>query len=327
MSTFSVWWKALLKSPQVRAVTWVCGPERVLVEDVVTIIKNLVNVPETGFISLTVGDTPERDIWQEVFTYPPGFDARRLVVVRGAEKLNQPEMLLRIPTKAKAHPGCFAVFVSGDDSVPRFTPEGEQNTEVVPWLAKLGNRAHVVECKPFTENTAKVAVEWVIHRVGMRENVAGYLLNRADGNLRLVRDTCAKLSVLEQEPTIAAVNDLLSAQPRDSFADALIAMDKRGALQALEKIPPTDYSRTLGILDSSLELAGMIHDMQLEHRPTGEILRRAGNKSFLVRDLIPVSKHYSRKRRAVSRRVLVRADEALRGGETTGVLEAVVALW
>ena len=36
MSTFSVWLQAYTKDPTPKRVIWVCGPERVLVDDVVT---------------------------------------------------------------------------------------------------------------------------------------------------------------------------------------------------------------------------------------------------------------------------------------------------
>jgi hypothetical protein len=143
----------------------------------------------------------------------------------------------------------------------------------------------------------------------------------------LVRDICQKLAVFPNEITISVVNALLVERPRDSFSDALLALDKKTALLALREISPEEYGRTLGLLDARLDLAGMVHDMQIEHHSPSEITRAAGSQAFLVKDIIPVSKHYDSKRRLAIRRILAIADEGYRSGQTVGILEAVVAFW
>lgn len=332
MATFSGWWKAYNKKPTIKPVTWVCGTERVLVEDVVLAIRKGVSPQPWNYLPLSVGEDSERDIWAEVFTLPQGLNQSRLIVVRNAERLKEPERMTAFSKRAGAHPDTYLVMVSNDASVPHQEPDEDQRRrgakgDVVPYLAALTGKGTVIECRPFTSDTAEIAVAWVQAKTGMRQAVAGHLLNRADGNMRLVRDTCQKLSVLGFEATISAVNDLLAEQPRDTFVDALVAMDKKGALMALERMQPDDYSRSLGLLDFHLDLAGMVHDMTVDHKTPYEIMRRAGNKSFLVKELIPVARHYDPKRRAGVRRVLAVADEALKSGARTGVLESVVALW
>lgn len=331
MATFSAWWKTFRKKHEVRPVTYLCGTERVLVDDVLANIRAVVRPEPWNYVPLTAGEDSERTIWSEVFTVPQGFTETRLVVVRSAERLKAPEKILALAKRTDAHPRVYVVFVSAEPAVPRDQPTDDQKKrgskgDVVAWLA-LGARGHIIECRPFTTDTASVAVAWVQAKTGMRQAVAGHLLNRADGNMRLVRDTCAKVALIGQEPSIAAVNDLLSAQPRDTFVDALVAMDKKGALHALERIQPDEYGRTLGLLDSQLDLAGMVHDMTMARASAYDIAKKAGSKQFLVKDLLTVSGHYDAKRRAAIRRVLAQADEALRAGARVGVLEAVVALW
>lgn len=332
MATFAAWWKGFHKNPQVRPVTWLCGPERVLIDDVVGTIRKVLVVPDFNYVPLVVGEDSEREVWSEVYAMPQGHQQTRLVVVRNAERLKTPERLVEFSKRNGAHPNTYVIFVSSDHAVPRLDPDEDQKRagkkgDVVPHLATLSTRGHVIECKPFTQDTAKVAVDWVRSKVNMRDNVAGYLLNRANGSMRLVRDTCAKLAVFGQEVTISAINELLSEQPRDTFVDALVAMDKKGALAALERLQTDEYSRTLGLLDSQLDLAGMVHDSLVAHLTPYEIARKAGNKNFLVKDLIPVARNYSASRRQTMRQTLTVADEALRSGSRTGVMEAVVALW
>lgn len=332
MATYSAWWKGFCKKPEVRPVTWLCGPERILVEDVLATIRQVLQPAPWNYVPLVAGEDSEREIWSEVFAVPQGSTQTRLVVVRNAERLKAPERLLMFLRRGDAHPGTYLVLVSSETTVPRKEPDEDQRRrgakgDVVDHLAALSGKGHIVECRPFTIDTAQVAVDWVMSRIKIRRAVAGHLLNRADGNMRLVRDVCQKLAVFPGEPTIAAVNDLLSAQPRDTFVDALVAMDKKGALAALERIQPEEYSRTLGMLDSHLDLAGMIHDMQVEHRSAYDIAKKAGNKNFLVKDLLPVARHYDHRRRLLIRSTLVVADDALRAGARVGVMEAVVALW
>lgn len=331
MSTYSAWWKGFLKKPEPRMVTWLCGPERVLVDDALKTIRRRLMPTDWNYVPLALGEDSEREVWAEVFAVPMGEAAVRLVVVRNAERLKQPERLLQFVKRADAHPGVYVVFVSNEPGVPRLEPTEDQRFarskgDVVPWLL-LGTKIHTVECRPWTADTAKVAVEWVTTKTGMRANVAGYLLNRADGNMRLVRDVCLKLASFGQDITISAINDLLSAQPRDTLVNCLVAMNKKGALTALDRMVADDYSRTIGLLDSQLDLAGMVHDMTVAHHTLFEIQRAAGNKNFLVKDLMDVARHYDAKRRASIRSTLAVADDALRSGSRIGVLEAVIALW
>lgn len=326
MSTFAAWWKSYRKKPTVRPVTWICGSERVLVEDVLLTIRSALVPDPWDYLPMTVGEDSEREIWAAVFGLPVA-DGNRLVVVRSAERLKSPERILDFARRADASPRSYVVFVSADDSVPRQEPgEDERRGAVVPWLT-LGARGQYIECKPFTIDTAPVAVEWVQAKTGMRASVAGHLLNRADGRMRLVRDTCAKISILTRDPTVSAINELLSAQPRDTLVDALLAMDKKEALLALERVQPGEYSRILGMLDAQLDLAGLVHDMQIARATSYDIMRAAGNKGFLVKDLMKVSRHYDSKRRTLIRQVLAVADDALKSGAREGVMEAVIALW
>jgi hypothetical protein len=123
------------------------------------------------------------------------------------------------------------------------------------------------------------------------------------------------------------VNELMSERPADSLADSLLALKKKDAYLALATTPEDEYSRLLGLLDQKLDLAGTVHDMLVEHQPTSAITRAVGSMSFLIPDLLPVAKHYDAKRRAHIRKLLAQADEALRGGVHTAVVESVIAAW
>lgn len=331
MTTFSQWRKGLDKNPTPRQITWLCGTEQVLIDDVVASIKERLNPEPWNFLPLVAGEDSERQIWAEADQHPMG-NSPRLLVIRNAELLKNWDRFEHWIATRTRNPKTFLILVSREEKVPRLEPTPEQRRErakgdIVPHIAAIGTKGHVIECRPYTNATAKYAVQWVQSKVRMRDGIASHLLNRSNGDLRLVRDVCLKLAAFPGEISLSTVNGMLIERPRDTFSDALLALDKKTALLALKDLQPTDYSRTLGYLDSRLDLAGMVHDMLVEHKPQPEIARAAGSQSFLVKDIIPVSKHYDAKRRLAIRRVLAIADEALRSGSTTGVMETVVVFW
>jgi DNA polymerase III delta subunit len=328
VSTFSQYRTAYAKTG-VKQITWLCGNERVLVEEVIRTIRDDLAPEPWNYIPLTV-ERNEREVWAEADQHPVG-PGNRLVVIRDAERLTQWDRLTEWIKFRSLNPNSYLVFVSNEERLTRLPvpPDAERGTKgaIAPHIAAFSGKGSAVECRPYTQATAKHAVEWVQSKVKMRDGIAGYLLDRANGDLRLVRDICDKLAVFPDDISITTINGMLSEQPRDEFSDALLALDKKTALLALEHLPVEEYSRVIGLLDSRLDLAGMVHDMQSEFKTPSQIASAAGTRNFLVKDLLPVSKHYDYKRRLQIRRVLSTADEATRSGSSIGVLEAVVALW
>lgn len=331
MSTFSQWRLSFAKDKGIRQLTWVCGSEVVLVEEVVQSIKAGLNPTPWNFVPLVAGEDSERAIWAEVDQYPID-NGTRLILIRSAEKLKHWNHLLNFIANRTKNSRTFLVFVSSEATTPRLPQTEEESREgargaLVPHIAAFTGKGHVIEARPFTADTAKHAVAWVQSKVPMREGVAAHLLNRSNGDLRLARDLCSKLAVFEGEPTISTINALVSEQPRESFSDALLALNKKSALLALTRIQVSEYPRIIGLLDSRLDLAGLVHDGLVEHKPQYEIARSAGKQNFLVKDIMPVARHYDPKRRLQIRNVLAMADEQLRNGQHVGVLETIVAFW
>lgn len=331
MASFWQWRTATAKEPLPRQVTWLCGTEPVLVDEVVAYIKKALAPDAWDYVPLVVGEDSERDIWATVNQHPIG-SGKRLVVIRNAEMLKRLDRLPQFIKTRNTNPRTHLVFISNEEKISRTEPTPEERREgkkgtLAPHLAAIGTKGHVIECRPFTQSTAKYAVTWVQSKVRMREGIAAHLLNRANGDLRLVRDMCAKLALFPDQVSISTVNGMLTEQPRDSFVNALLALDRATALLALRSMSTDEYSRTIGLLDSRLDLAGLVHDMMSKHHPQYEITAAAGSQAFLVPDLMPVAKHYDAKRRLAIRRVLAVADEAMRSGNYEAVMEVIVAYW
>ena len=326
MATFSQFFVAWQKEAKPKQFYWLCGHEKILIEDIVQTIKTHLNLPHWNTVPAVLGTIKEREMWSEVEQYPIDNTAR-LVIVRNAEKIEDKDRIIRLLKERSAHPSTTVIFISNAEALPRI-PLEDNKTVLEDHIAVFsGQRGSAVECKPFTEATAKHAVAWVLSKVEMRPGVAAHLLNRSDGNLTLVRDIYTKLSFFPHEATVSTINEILSEQPRENFVDALLALDKKTALQALERMPTSEYSKTLGLLDARLDFAGVVHDMLVARKDEKEIARAVGNKGFLVPAVARVAKHYDKTRRINTRQVLKTMDESLQLGSTCGIMEAIVSEW
>lgn len=327
MSTWSQYFVSQSREEKVRAVAYVCGTEPILIQWVVDHITRILGVSPWNFSMLVAGQDSDREIWAEIDRHPIDRSSR-LVIVRNFEALKDKTRIIDWVAAHASNPRTFLVLVENTPRVPMVQPTTRGGTPTQePYVAALARRGHVVECRPFTQATTRHAVSWVRSLVYMQENVASHLLNRANGDLRLVRDTCLKLAVLEDAPGITSIDTLLSRRPRIEFREALLQRRKQDALFALTRMPSEDYSRVLGQLDSDLEITGLVYDLTNQHARPSDIIKAAGKLAFLVPRVRPYAKHYPPKRRDEIRRLLATADEAIKGGERVGVMEGLVSLW
>lgn len=323
MSTFSQWWLSFKKSQTPRQITWVCGTEPVLVDEVVDLLKNAISPDDINMVYLDAREMTERAIWNELRQLPFGNSVNRLTVIRGAEKLKNDALFIQYIKDKGALPRNYCIFISSEESARR----SEDKKTLWSPLEYLKGRGSMIECRAFTNSTAKHAVEWVKEKANIRGRVAEYLLNRATGDLRLVRDTIAKLSVFPGEISLKVVSEMFEEKPSDTFLGALFSLDRKTAMHAIKELPKSEHSKTLGLVDARLELAGQVHDMLIQHKTHGEIARAAGNKGFLVPEMLPVAKHYDKKRRTRIRNYLATVDSFSDYGVPEGALEALVILW
>lgn len=332
MSSFSQWFVSYQKKPAIKQVTWICGTEPVLMDDILdTLLTHFSEEPWCRSVYV-VGDQKERLIWEDADQHPIDGRTPRVIVVKGAEKLKKPERIIEWVNHQRRNPMTYLVFLADTPELEREEPTEEQKKErkkgpLVPHLAALQGKATMVECKPFTQATAKHAVSWVQSKVEIRRGVAGKLLERANGDLRLTRDAFRKLSQFPDEISEQTINLLLSARPRLSFVDALLEVDKSAALLALDYLPKSEYSQVIGLLDQRIELLGTVRDLLMSHSSQAQISAALGTQGFLAQDLIPLAKVYDRKRRQEIRKLLAATDEALRLGVTDGPVQALVLFW
>jgi DNA polymerase III delta subunit len=332
VSSWSQWFVSYQKNPTIKQVTWLCGTEPVLIDEVIEAIRSHFSTEPWCFSVHTVERATERALWEDLDQHPIDGRTPRLVLVRGAERLQQPERLIEWMQTKNKNPLTHVIFVADAPELAREPLTSDQKRDrkkpdLVPHLQAIQGKGTLVECKPFTQATAKHAVAWVRTKVSIRPGVAGKLLERANGDLRLTRDAFRKLSVFPDEITEQTINLLLAARPRMSFVDALLEVDKPAALLALEYMEPKEYSAAIGLIDQRLDLLGTVRDLVVSHATNAQISSALGTMGFLAKDLVPLAKTYDQKRRQQIRNLLAIVDEALKNGITHGPMQVLVFFW
>lgn len=332
MTLFHRWRLNLEKKAAPKQITWICGDERVLAEEVVTQITGYIDPAPWNVAHVNAQEMSTRKIAAELYQHPLGA-GERLVVIRHADVIEDWSFLTEWIPKRSQNPKTYVVLMSEASGIPRIEPTPDQRRAGIKahppeHLDLIQKRGAVIECRSFTTATAKYSPAWVQSMIPMRDNVAKHLMERANFEVRLVRDTCMKLRMIGvTDVTITHINQLLAEQPRDTFVDAILARDHKTAILASRTIPESEYGKIIGQLDSRLDLTGLVHDMMVEHSKPGDIARAAGKQAWLVPEIIPVAKHYSSKRRLELRKVLALADNAYRSGHPKGLLDVIASFW
>ena len=327
MTTFSSWWKTFDTKKRIHEHYYVCGEERVLVDEVMALVQEQYPVKDWNLQKYVAGVNSAEEIWDELFSASiDGGDA--ISIISSAEKLSNMHLLPElIKHKSSRH---VVMFISGEGKIER-TPEiqedGSRKMVLPKFFENFEKKGRIIECIPFTQTTAKTAVAWIQTKMEAKDNALVHLLNESNGDLRVVRDVIRKLQWLGEPATVRNVNVFLVGEPSDTFTDALLAMDKSTAMTALGKLPTSEYLQLIGHLDAQVDLAGRVHDMLGKRKSIPEIMREVGGQAFLVPAISKVARHYSRDRRLGMRQLLAEADRRTRNGNAEGVMESLVALW
>jgi len=349
--------RAQLDAGDFKRVTWVCGSERVLVEELVDLYRALVGASEMERSILVAGSDTDREVWAAVNQYPFQTGANRLVVVRDADRIKRWKPLKEWLSTTRQMPTNHILFVSSEPTL-QYKPvegggvdsRGKPKVELVAhlrWIADASNGA-LYECRkpaatvPVDSKTRRPVrsgppdiVLWVQRHVRADDKADAYLLQRVGGDLSRARAVCSKAQLFRGDLTEPVVDELAAEFLSDEdFADALLNLNKPRALLSLDQMSERDYSRTIGFLDSQLEsLHRLNRALRQGARSNLELVSASGLDSFVVMRLRGVAKVYDYARVKHARRVLTVADDALRSGSIEGagardgVMESLIALW
>lgn len=316
-------WRVHADSGEVRKVTWVCGSERVLVEEVVDHVRATLACSDLDRACYDAGSTPDKEIWASINQYSLEPGAKRLTVVRDAEKIKRWQPMIEWLQESRLTPNSYLLLVSNDTELPYVKKDGKTDG-LQPFAEAIKARGHLVRCATPSE---EALVGWVQRRVACSEDTAKYLLERSAGELGLVQSVGQKLALFPGEPSREIIDVLCVERPAEDFTEAIISGRKPKALSALEGLSERDYSKVIGLLDSRLDLLSKLHLALRRRMSMREIVSMKGVHVFIARPLIPYSKNYDPIRVRRCRQLLAVIDDALRSGARDGCMEALVSLW
>ena len=322
------------RADAVRRVTWVCGSEQVLVEEVIDHVRSKVGASDFDYVSLVAGATADRDIWAAANQYPVDPKANRLVLVRDVHKIQRWEPLEAWLANSKALPTIHLLLVSGDAD---FTYQDDALCPPCYWI-RHHSAGDLVRCAPLADRVPlgkdrrptrpgpPDLVKWLQGHAPMEDSTAEYLLGRVGGSLSRARNVAWKARLFPGTLTEQAIDVLCSEEPAEDFVGRLIALDKRAASQAAEFVPPREYSRVIGELEYRLNVVGQVYDL-IRQRKTMRDAASIGLPVYVAKQVWGSAKHYDESRQLQCRKLLSVVDEYVQAGPQTGQLEGLVALW
>lgn len=314
MATFSQWQRS---GCPVRRVTWVCGPEQVLADDVCATVR--AGLSGAGVVVFFAGTDTERDIWAAAGVVPPD-GQQRLVIVYDAHKLRRPAELVPLVKAGREAAGVYLLFVSAEQDFSR------DKDGLVPHLAAVrdSRNGQLVRCTAPKDDDL---LDWAARCwPGLGRNAAWRLTERAGGDLAAVAEAGAK-AVATGLTAEKYIEVLCAARPGAEFAEYLIRGDRAGALAVLAAGGLPSPGAAIGMLDSRLSRLAAIREGQQRQLPDKDIAARFGVDRFWIARYRDVAQQYGPGRVRRCRELLAEADAAWRTGAGRGVAEVLAANW
>jgi DNA polymerase III delta subunit len=309
MATYAQWYEGTKKNAPKR-VTWVCGDQPVLVEEVVDTVRTLLAVPASHRETYSASVTTEVTIWAAAQQLPLNPDANRLITIRDADRMRYWSPLKGFLADWRLIPRNHLLFVSSK-------PEFPDNTDLEPIKAK----GQVVRCAQ--PNPADL-IAWTRRRgPTLDHRTAVYLIDRAGGKLSTIANVCAQLAAFpDMKPSQVTITTLADGGTATEFLDHLLAFRKADAAHAIPLLSDREVLLTIAAVDQRLEYLQTLWYAERDKTPA------AGVPPFLARMLTPLAHKYEPATCARQRSVLAVLDHRVRTGTAgPGVLEALVALW
>lgn len=333
MATFTQWSERADKG-EVKKATWICGDERVLVDEVVARVTTALKPGPFDLVTLTVGEAREKDVWAALNQYPIDI-GNRLTIIRNADKITKWEQFESWLEDSRRMPTCYAVLVSNERDFPYNRDDDGKKQGLPSYIEKGRGKMHLVRCiAPWggsakDRNEGKDLIAWAQRYANISGKDVFALMEHCGGNLTRAKSMLDKAGLFGGNMSLASLKLLAGEIPSEDFTNSLLLMDKRRALMALDYLHPDDYSRVIGSLDTNLVtmakiFAGLARNLTpLEMARDGGI----GVSHFLVQKFAPAAKHYDLARRSACRATLALHDVHLRAGARVGLMESLVAAW
>ena len=315
-------WRNSAEKGQVARVTWLCGDQRILVEEVIEETKKFLEITEFDYYSFSAESNSALEIWDAAFQYSLDPTANRLVLVREADYLSDWSPLVKWFAHSRQFVSTYLMFVSDLAEYP-VVPD-QKNVTLQAHIELIRTKGKTVRCNLPSSGEL---VAWIQRNSVFAEDTAKYLLDRSGGDLKVINNLCRKSMMFGADPGQRVVAQLAEEVTQQSFADALLAMDKKAALQALTRLPEAEYTRVVGQLYSRLDVLHTLHKAVPNFNTVRELSEATGLKIFLIQKYSPLAKQYDQVKLTKCRNILTIVDDAIQRNATSGAMELLVTLW
>jgi DNA polymerase III delta subunit len=316
VSTYTQW-RAAADRGEIKRITWVCGDQPALVEDVVATIRTNLRLEPTDLWTLTAGQDSDRDVWAAAHQYPGAVPTNRLIVVRQAQRFKIWRPLAGWLDAYRALKGIYLIFVSDEAD---FTTAGRTG-ELVAHLQVIRDRGRIVRCAAPNHDDC---LKWIKAQSNLTDEAAEHLIDRAGGDVQIIGNLLRKLELFENTASSGAIDALVDREPADTFSELLLANDKRGALIAGSRVSEKDIIGIVSAADRRLDVLEKLWTASHAGLAVRDI---RGINPYLIRKYSNLARTYDPARVAKIRRLLAVCDRALRSGVSDGVIEALIAMW
>lgn len=333
-------------------VAWLCGSERVLVEQAVDDIRSALRfVGPLVCATFTLPSDDVSDVWGSAFQQMLD-SSNRLTLVRGADRISSWDPLTAWLEQSRFMPNSFLAFVSSKSDFPRApsfmsAPKpgkkyGRMTKGVLDsHIAGIQKKGALVRC-----SYPRPDLNWVKFKSGYRSDeiqilewldslapgitpeTGVHLIRQSGHDLRKMRDFCKMLSLLGATPSIALVDSMVRPSAAESFIDSLTVGDKRKAMRALEFLRVDEYGQVLSGLFTRTMKMGRLNELYREGRRTpDQLISERGSLNVLFVNFENSIGLYTPSRLDRLLPAMVETESAWRSGISAGVLETLVSVW
>jgi DNA polymerase III delta subunit len=259
MTYYSQW----SKDRKLSSIVWVCGSERVLVEEIVQHVKNSRTFSALDSAVLDASQLTESQLWDELYQRPIVEDSNRLVLVYGSQEISD---FTRMREWVRDFPTCFPTtvvcFISDDDAPP-------ETTFLKP------PKVTVVKCSKLSQEDC---VRWVKSISPLSERSSRAVLDHVAGSLEDAQQVCNKIKrSMGSSPLVSLTNEQIKsfiAETPSEFTDALLSLDKQRAFVSINYMSDDEKYRAVSILESRLSQLSKLQRILRTSKPTGQELSK-----------------------------------------------------
>lgn len=317
-----VQWKVSAEKGYVPKVSWLCGDQRILVEEVIYETKKLLNVSEFDYVPLSAESDSETAVWDAAYHYSLDPDGSRLILVRQADFIKDWSPLQKWLLDAKSLSSTHLMFVSDLSDYP--LTADVKNPEVQPHIQLIRKKGKAIRCS--MPSQADI-ISWIKRNSTLSDYSANFLFDRCGSDLSAVANVCKKSLLFKTDPGLQVISELSNEYASQTFSDCLIFQDKKAAFLELANLPESEYSKVVGLLYSRIDTLYALHRAGPNFNSSRELSEATGIKIFLINKYLQASKSYDKTKVTNCRNILTVADDALQRNVTQGVLELLVSLW